>query len=248
MMGADVRYDEFVAARRDALIAELGGGADAETAVDRALKRCRRGWARLERDTDVEIHVRDLATHELERPRRRRLTAYALAILAVLIVGGVVIALQPAPPPVRGEANVVPAPWYGGDDLHLAGVVVTLPGVQRFVSRGDDVVVENADGSRSLVESDGDVSDFSAALPRVRAVEPAASAVAELGEMARILDVVVGPGGEVVHLAELLAAKPGAGTFVRLSETGQRVLLVCTDETCSSVRREVVREPDVRLH
>ncbi len=247
-MGADSTYDEFVAARRHTLIADLGGGPDVEVAVDRALASCRRGWSRLERETDVEIHVRDLAAHELDRPRRRRLTTYVLATMAVLLGGAVVIALQPAPPPVRAEANPVPAPWYGGDDLHLAGVVVTLPGVRRFVSRGNDVVVENTDGSRSLVEPNGDVSDFSAALPLVRDVEPIVSAVAELGSMARILDVVVGPDGEVVHLAELLAAEPGAGTFVRLSETGQRVFLVCPDKTCSGVLREVVPEPDVRLH
>lgn len=247
-MGTDSTYDEFVAARRNVLIAELGDGPDAEAAVDRALKRCRRGWARLERDTDVEASVRELAAHELERPRRRRLTAYALATLAVLVGGGVVVANQPAPPPVRLEANVVPAPWYGGDDLHLADVVVTLPGVQRFVSRGDAVVVENADGSRSLVDSNGDVSDFSAAMPRVQVVEPIAQATAEFGQRARMLEVVVGPEGDVVHLAELLATKPGAGTFVRQSETGQRVLLVCPDEPCSWLRREVVREPDVRLH
>ena len=64
-------YAAFVAARRDLLVAERGGGPEAEAAVDRALARLRRGWARLEREDDVEARVRDQVDLELDRPRRR---------------------------------------------------------------------------------------------------------------------------------------------------------------------------------
>ena len=40
-------------------------------AVDRALRRCERGWARLERTTDVEAHVRDLVAERVYGARQQ---------------------------------------------------------------------------------------------------------------------------------------------------------------------------------
>jgi thymidylate synthase len=160
-------HDNFVAARRSSLIDEFGGGAAVEAAVDRALVRCRRGWSTLERTTDVEAHVRDLVADELERPRRRRLTLLAAAALALLAVGAVIVSLLPAPPAVRQEVNPVPVPWFAEGELHLADVVVTLPGAGAFVPVDDGVVIEDEDGSLLLVQADGGVSDFAGAMPYV---------------------------------------------------------------------------------
>lgn len=239
-------YDEFVAARRSSLVDELGGGAEVEAAVDRALARCRGGWSRLEQTTDVEAHVRDLVADELERPRRRRLTLYALGALALLSAGAVIVSLLPAPPVVREEANPVPVPWFADGELHLADVVVPLPGAGTFVAVGDDVVIEDDDGSLLLVEADGGVSDFDEAMPEVP--EPDVPAPYDAGgAYARRLGVTLAPSGEEVHLMEIRASGPEAGVYVRLSETTRRMFLVCLTAGCTMIRRVVVPGNDVRL-
>ena len=129
-------HDDFVVARRSSLIEEFGGGAAAETAVDRALARCRRGWNRLERTTDVEAHVRDLVSEELDRPRRRRLTAIAVGVLALVAAVAVSISFLPTPPVVREEPNRIPVPWFADEELHLADVVVVAARRRRLRRHG----------------------------------------------------------------------------------------------------------------
>ncbi len=239
-------YDDFVGARRSALIEEFGGGARVEEAVDRALARSRRGWVRLEQTTDVETHVRDLVGDELERPRRRRLTLIALIVLALLIAGVVVLSLQPAPPPVREETNPVPVPWFAEGQLHLAKVVVTLPGAGTFAPVDDGVVIEDADGSLLMVEADGDVSDFDEPMPAIS--EPDVPVPDDAGDdVTRRLGVSLAPTEESVHLMEIAVAGPEAGVYVRLSETISRLFVVCRDEACSALERIVVSGRDVRL-
>ena len=239
-------YDDFVGARRSTLIEELGGGADAEAAVDRALSRCRRRWARLEHTTDVESHVRELASDELDRPRRRRITLVALLALAVLAAGAVVVALQPAPPQVRAEVNPVPVPWFAEGRLHLAEVVVTLPGAGAFAPLDEGVVVEDDDGSLLLVEADGKVSGYDGAMPDIP--EPEIPVPYDnRGELGERVAVAVAPGGESVHLMEIAAAGPDAGIYVRLSETISRLFVVCTTPQCTMRSRVVVEGRDVRL-
>lgn len=240
-------HDDFVAARRTSLVKEFGGGAAVEGAVDRALARCRRGWSRLEQITDVEAHVRDLVVEELERPRRRRLTLAALGVLVLLIVGAVVISLLPAPPAVRQEANPVPVPWFAEGELHLADVVVSLPGAGAFVAVDDGVVIEDEDGSLLLVRADGDVSDFDGPMPAFSEPDLPAPYDAR-GDMSRRLGVVIAPSGEVVHLMEIAAAGPEAGVYVRLSETINRLFVVCRNPPCTTISRVVVKGRDVRLH
>ena len=239
-------HDDFVAARRASLIDEFGGGARVEAAVDRALVRCRRGWARLEQTTDVEAHVRDLVREELDRPRRRRLTLVALAVLALLCVGAVIVSRLPAPPAVRAETNPVPVPWFAEGELHLADVVVTLPGAGAFVPLGDGVVIEGGDGSLLLVEAAGDVSDFDEEMPDVPEPDVPAPYDAR-GNLSQRLDVAVAPSGETVHLMEIGAAGPESGVFVRLSETIDRMFVVCGDPRCTRLSRVVVKGRDVRL-
>lgn len=239
-------YDDFVAARRPALVERAGGGAAAEAAVDRALARCRRRWATLERTTDVEGHVRQLVADELDRPRRRRLTLGAVGVLALLIAGAVVISLLPAPPSVREEANPVPVPWFAEGELHLADVVVSLPGAGAFAPFEDGVVIEDEDGSLRLVDAEGDVSDFDEAMPDV--AEPDVEAPYDGRDAyTRRLGVSLAPTGEVVHLMEIAASGPEAGVFFRLSETARRLFLVCGDPGCAVRQRIVVPGNDVRL-
>jgi hypothetical protein len=240
-------YDDFVGARRSALIEELGGGADAEAAVDRALSRCRRGWTRLEQTTDVESHVRDLAADELDRPRRRRLTIAALVVLALLAAGVAAVSRLPAPPEVRVETNPVPVPWFAEGQLHLAEVVVTLPGAGAFVPLdGGGVVIEDEDGSLLMVGPDGEVSDYDEPMPDVP--EPEVPVPYDYGgDISGRLAVAVAPGGESVHLMEIAAAGPEAGVYTRLSETISRMFVVCTTPQCTTQTRFVVKGRDVRL-
>lgn len=240
-------YGDFVTARRSSLIDEFGGGAVVETAVDRALARCRRGWSRLERTTDVEAHVRDLVTDELERPRRRRLTACAVGVLALVAGIAVGVSLLPAPPAVREETNRVPVPWFADEELHLANVVVSLPGAGAFAPRGDGVVIEDADDSLLLVDADGDVSDFDGKMPDI--AEPELSAPYDPSAPgAQSLDVTLAPDGAAVHLMELSVSRHEAEVYLRQSETVRRLFLVCPDADCTSMSRIVVPGADVRLH
>lgn len=239
-------HDDFVAARRASLIDEFGGGAQVEAAVERALARCRRGWSRLEQTTDVEAHVRHLVREELDRPRRRRLTLAALAALALLCVGVVIASLLPAPPAVRAEVNPVPVPWFAAGELHLAEVVVTLPGAGAFVPLGDGVVIEGDDGSLLRVEADGTVSDFDDAMPDVPEPDVPAPYDAR-GDLSRRLEVAVAPSGETVHLMEIAASGPEAGVYLRLSETINRLFVVCGNRRCTVLTRIVVDGRDVRL-
>jgi len=239
-------YDDFVGARRSTLIEEFGGGAEVEVAVDRALSRCRRDWVRLEQTTDVESHVRDLVADELDRPRSRRLSIYALVVLALLAAVLVVVSRLPAPPEVRSETNPVPVPWFAEGQLHLAEVVVTLPGAGSFAPIEAGVVIEDEDGSLLMVEADGDVSDFDEAMPDV--TEPDVPVPPFLSDgVSRRLGVALAPGGESVHLMEIAAAGPEAGIYTRLSETISRMFVVCSSPGCTTPTPFVVQGRDVRL-
>lgn len=221
-------YRSFVAARREVLVAEHGGGPVVEVAVDRALARVRRGWSRLERHDDVEARVRDLVALELDRPRRRRIAVRTVGVLLLVVLAGVLWSLRPQPPAVAEEPNPLPVPWYDGTDLHLAEVRVTLPDLGAFVPDGDGVLVQ-WDGEVQRVEPDGDVSPYSGAVDF--APDTGVEAPALTGSD-RLLQSVEGPGGMTLHLAELHSSNPDAGTYVRLSETGRRVFLVCRGEGC----------------
>jgi hypothetical protein len=239
-------HDDFVAARRSALVDEFGGGAVVEAAVDRAFARCRRGWERLEQTTDVEAHVRDLVAGELERPRRRRLSLYAVGALALLVAGAVIVTLFPAAPAVREEANRVPVPWFADGELHLADVVVRLPRAGSFAPLDDGVVIEDEDGSLLLVDADGGVSEYEDAMPDVP--EPGVAPPYDPNTPgARRLEVAIAPSGEVVHLMELPLSRHEAEVYLRQSETVRRMFIICSDWGCSSVRRIVVPGADVRL-
>jgi hypothetical protein len=227
-MPDDAGFHAFVAARRHVLVEENGGGADAEAAVDRALARCRRHWSRLEREDDVERRVRELVALELDRPRRRRIGLRALAVLALLFAAAALWSVRPQPPAVAEEPNPLPVPWYDGTELHLADVAVTLPDLGPFVADGDGVVVR-WDGELRRVAADGELSSYSGTVdfgPDTSVSTP------PLDPQDRLLQSVDGPSDTTLHLVEMNSSNPDAGTYVRLSETGRRVLLVCTPYRC----------------
>ncbi|WP_156411632.1 hypothetical protein [Nocardioides sp. Soil805] len=224
----DQGHAAFVAARRDLLVAEHGGGPVAEAAVDRALARLRRGWRRLEREDDVEARVREQVELELDRPRRRRIARRAAGVLVLVVLAGVAWSLRPQPPAVAEETNPLPVPWYDGTELHLAEVAVTLPDLGGFAADGDGVLVER-DGEVQRVDADGDLSSYDGVL------DPAPEGGArppDLNPADRVLQSVVAPDGTTLHLVEINSSNPDAGTYVRLSETGKRVFLVCRDGGC----------------
>ena len=238
-MPTDEGYEAFVAARRDLLVEERGGGPVVEAAVDRALARCRRGWRRLEREDDVEARVRDQVELELDRPRRRRIALRAAGVLLLVVVAGVLWSLRPQPPAVAEEPNPLPVPWSDGTDLHLAEVRVTLPDLGPFVADGDGVIVRR-DGEVQRVDADGAVSAYSGTVDFDR---DTTDNIPPIDPNDRILQSVDGPSDTTLHLVEMLSSNPEAGIYVRLSETGRRVFLLCTPYSC--VTRLV--EPGARL-
>jgi hypothetical protein len=243
-------HGSFVAARRDLLVAERGGGPVVEAAVDRALARLRRGWARLEREDDVEARVREQIDLELDRPRRRRIALRAVGVLALVVLAAVLWSVRPQPPPpleppvVTEARNPLPVPWYDGTDLYVTDVKVRLFGLGSFVADGDGVVVR-LDGQLQRVDADGDVSSYTGdvdpdAVPDSRLRPPDV----DLNPNDRVLQSVVAPDGVTLYLVELYSNDPEAGTYLRLSETGQRVFVVCRNGDC--IRGLV--DPGARLH
>lgn len=227
-MPHDEGYDAFVAARRHVLVEEHGGGVVVEAAVDRALARCRRRWSRLEREDDVERRVRELVAIELDRPRRRRIGLRALGALALVVLAAVLWSVRPQPPAVAEEPNPLPVPWYDGTELHLADVAVTLPDLGPFVADGDGVIVR-WDGELRRVAADGELSSYSGEAdlgPDETVSSP------PLDPQDRLLQSVDGPADTTLHLVEMHSSNPDAGTYVRLSETGRRVFLLCTPYSC----------------
>ena len=224
-------HADFVAARRASLVDEFGGGPVAEAAVDRALARCRRGWSRLEREDDVEVRIRDAVAFELDRPRRRRIGLRTAGVLLVVVPACVLWSLRPGPPAVTEEQNPLPVPWYDGTQLHLAEVTVTLPDLGPFVPDGDGVIVR-WQGEVRRVDADGDVSSYS----RPVDLEPDSDVQPppHLRPNDRVLQSVAGPGSITLHLVELYGSSREVGGYVRLSETGRRVFLVCWDYGCAT--------------
>ncbi len=226
--GHEDGHRAFVAARRDLLVAERGGGPVVEAAVDRALARLRRGWRRLEREDDVEARVREQVDLELDRPRRRRIAWRAAGVLLLVVLAGVLWSLRPQPPAVAEGPNPLPVPWYDGTELHLAEVAVTLPEIGTFVADGDGVLVQR-DGEVQRVDADGDVSAYTGPVdldPETDVPPP------DVNPADRVLQSVAAPGGMTLHLVEINSSNPDAGTYVRLSETGKRVFLICLDGGC----------------
>lgn len=149
-------------------------------------------------------------------------------MLLLVVLAGVLWSLRPQPPAVAEQVNPLPVPWYDGTDLHLAEVRVTLPDLGPFVADGDGVIVRR-DGGVQRVDADGDVSSYSQEVdfdPDTTVSTP------PLDPDDRLLQSVDGPSNTTLHLVEMHSSNPEAGTYVRLSETGRRVFLMCTPYSC----------------
>ncbi len=78
----------------------------------------------------------------------------------------------PPTPEVREEDNALPVVWYAEGDLHLAKVVVTLPGVDEFVAVGPDVAARMRSGEVVRIAADGGVEELAEAPPELTDVVP----------------------------------------------------------------------------
>jgi hypothetical protein len=148
-------------------------------------------------------------------------------------------------------ANPVPVPWYAEGRLHLAEVVVTLPGVTELAPTAEGAVVRRGGGTWWEVDGDGDVDRLDeepAALDRPSEPPPVSPGL-ELGVADRVVDGVVAPGGVVVHLLDNALAGASYGTYVRLSETGRTAFVVCREEgrVCDPPRLATTSEDGVLL-
>lgn len=176
----------------------------------------------------------DVVDREARRRRRRTLRLVGLTAVLLVLVGTSAAwwAGRPPAPHVAEEVNPVPVPWYADGRLHLAEVVVTLPGVTALAPEADgDVVVRRTGGTFWRVEADGDVGRLAgepAALARERPA-PTVSEGLELGFADRVVDGVAGPDGLVVHLLDNAVAGASYGTYLRLSGTGRQALVVCRE-------------------
>ncbi len=163
-----------------------------------------------------------------ERRRTARRSLVALAVVAVLAAGWSWWASRPDPPDVREEANPLPVVWYASGDLHLADVVVELPGIGEFVAVDDGVAVRMSTGELLLVDDDGAVAPLDAAPtelddpPQVRAFEPP-------GRYDVSVQGVPLADGAWAYVIDS-ARRDGATDAVRQSESGRRALVVCEDD------------------
>lgn len=178
------------------------------------------------------------AVAEQVRRRRRRglvVAATVVGVLAVLAAAVVWWASRPPAPEVLEATNPVPVPWYADGRLHLADVVVTLPGVTALAAEGgtdQGVVVRRQGGTWWRVDPDGGVErlDGEPAGLRSATPEPPVSPGLVLGFADRVVDSVVGPDGAVVHLLDNSVAGASHGTYVRLSGTGRTAFVVCRED------------------
>ena len=161
-------------------------------------------------------------------------------MLLLFVLAGVLWSLRPGPPAVTEEQNPLPVPWYDGTELHLAEVTVTLPDLGPFVPDGDGVIAR-WEGEVRRVDADGEVSSYSGPfdLEPDTEVQPPP----HLRPYDRLLQSVAGPGNMTLHLVERYGSSREAGGYVRLSETGRRVFIVCWDYGCATR----VVEPGARL-
>lgn len=163
---------------------------------------------------------------EARRGRRGRTVRRSLLVLAglVVVLGGIAWwDARPQPPAVREEANPLPVIWYAGDQLHLEDVVVELPDVSSFVAHLDGAAVRRVSGEVVHVDGDGEVSPLDEA-PAGLDFAPDMPDYLPFGRYTFVVDgAPTADGG----WAYVLDSRRGASDALRLSEAGQRVLVLC---------------------
>lgn len=174
-------------------------------------------------DTFEDWEDRAAAVRRRRGRRTARRVGVAAAVALAVLAGLVWWEVRPRPPAVREEANPIPVAWYAGGELHLADVVVELPGVDTFVADGPEVVVRLTTGEVVRVDADGTVSALDeppAALDEV----PEVPDLVPVGRSAVVLQGVPLPDG---GWAYVLHAGRAPRDDLRSSEAGQRVLVLC---------------------
>lgn len=201
------------------------------------------------RDTADEWLARAESLRAARRWRGARRGFAWLVVAAVLAAGWAWWASRPEPPAVREEANALPVPWYAQGELHLADVVVELPGVVAFVADGSAVVARLRSGEVVRVGADGDVDEVGDA-PAVLDEPPVAPPVAGLARTLGPYDVLVQSvplaGGGWAHLIDS-SRRDGAQDAVRQSESGRRAVVVCRTESSCDAPVTVLEGGTIRL-
>lgn len=191
-----------------------------------------------------------LARAEERRRARRgrdlRRGVVGLVALCVLAAGWAWWAARPEPYAVRAEDNPLPVVWYARGELHLAEVVVGLPGVEEFVAWGSGAAARLRTGEVVRVDDDGDVHGVDRA-PDALDDPPEAPAFLALGTYDVLVQSVPVPGGGWAHLLDS-SRRDGAQDAVRQSESGRRALVVCTaDLACAEPVTITAADGSIRL-
>jgi hypothetical protein len=174
--------------------------------------------------------------------RRTRSTRWAvgLAVTVVAIASAVAwSALRPDAPAVREARNPIPVPWYAAGELHLAEVVVELPGIEVFVADGTGVVARLETGELVRVADDGTVSETDD-VPDAFHQVPDLPDLVPVGATAVVLQGVPLPDG---GWAYVLHAGRAPRDDLRASESGRRTLVLC-DEGQRCVEADLGLSPD----
>jgi hypothetical protein len=198
-------------------------------------------------DEPEEWLARARVARAARRRRGLRRGLVAAAVLAILAAGWQWWASRPPAAAVREEANALPVVWYSAGDLHLADVVVTLPGIREFAASGDAVVARLDSGKVVRVDAGGKVSPASATDELDDPAE--APAFLAITQYDVVVQSVPAPGGGWAYLLDSSRREAAATQdAVRQSESGRRALVVCdVDLVCEAPRTIVESDGAIRL-
>ena len=187
------------------------------------------GSAPLSGDGPEPWLARAVQARQAHRRVTLRRSVLAILGLAVTVAGIAWWATRPLPPPVREETNRLPVVWYAGDELHLAGVVVELRGVETFVAFRDGAAVRRTSGATVQVDGDGDVSDLSDP-PFDLSFAPDLPDYLPFESRTFVVQGAPSVDGGWVYV---LDSRRGASDAVRHSDPDQQVLVLCdADRVC----------------
>ncbi|SEC96822.1 hypothetical protein SAMN04489844_3362 [Nocardioides exalbidus] len=187
------------------------------------------------------------ALRTVRRRRGVRRGAVAVAALAVLAAGWQWWASRPPPAEVREEVNALPVVWYSASELHLADVVVTLPGIAEFAPSGDAVVARLESGRVVQVSADGKVS--SGGPTDALDDPPEAPTFIAITQYDVVLQSAPLPGGGWAYLLDSSRREAAAQQdALRQSESGRRALVLCdADLSCEAPRTIIESGGAIRL-
>lgn len=188
--------------------------------------------------------TRAAALRRQGRRRGARRSLVALAVGALVLAGIAWWDVRPRAPAVREEANPLPVVWYAGDELHLAEVVVELPGVETFVAVGSGAVVRRVSGEVVRVDASGEVTGLDDP-PDSLDEPPELPDLVPVGGYAVVLQGAPLPDG---GWAYVLHAGRAPREELRRSEAGQRIIVLCdAQQRCRKAETGLPSDSGVRL-